>query len=74
MFDKIKKRHFRNANTTTFEIQFIDAFRTTFHKKIKPSFQYDILKQNEIVQLTCELIVNLINHEKHVRRIEIIRA
>lgn len=76
MLNKIKKRHFRNANTAILETQFIDASFAAFDKKIRPSTssQYDISERDEIVRLTCELIVDFIDHEKHVRRIEIFRT
>lgn len=75
MLDKIKKKHFRNANTAIFETQFINAFFATFNKNVKFSifFQYDISKQNKIVRLTCESIVNFIDYEKHTRKIKIFR-
>lgn len=76
MLDKARRRHFRNADTATLEAQFTDASLAASDKEIKPPAppQYDILERGEIVWLTCELIANLTNHEKHARRVETLQV
>lgn len=76
MLDKVRRKHFRNADTATFEIQFINASFAAFDKDVKPlsSLQYDISERGEIVRLTCEPIADLIDHERYIRRIKTFRA
>lgn len=76
MLDKARRRHFRTADTATLEAQFTDASLAASDKEIKPPAppQYDIPERGEIVWLTCELIANLTNHEKHARRVETLQV
>ena len=76
MLDKARKRHFRTADTATLEAQFADASLAASDEDVKPPepLQYDIPERGDIVRLTCELIADLSDHEKHTRRIETLQA
>lgn len=76
MLDKARRRHFRNADIATLEAQFTDASLAASDKEVKPPAppQYDILERGKIVRLTCKLIADLTDHEKHARRVETLRA
>ncbi len=76
MLEKARKRHFRHADTATLEAQFADSSLAASDEDVKPPapLQYDIPERGEIVQLTCEPIADLPDHEKHARRIKALRA
>ncbi len=76
MIDKARKRHFRNADTDTLEAQFTDTAISASANDVellKP-LNYNISERDVVIRLTCEPVINLTDREKHVRRIEAIKA
>lgn len=67
---------YHRSTTVILEAQFADASFAASDEDVKPPtpFQYDISECGDIVRLTCELIANLNNHEKHAQRIETLQA
>ncbi|KAL9121382.1 MAG: hypothetical protein Q9187_002066 [Circinaria calcarea] len=76
MLDKARKRYFRNADTAILEAQFADDSITAPEEDIAPAepLQYNIPERGFVVQMTCESPAAMTNHEKHVRRLEAIKA
>jgi len=76
MLDKARKRHFRNADTATIEAQFADASISAPNEDVKPvrPLKYNFPERALVVRLTCEPVADLTDHEKHIRRIEAVRA
>jgi len=76
MLDKAQKRHFQNADTATIKAQFADASILTPNKDIKPvrPLKYNFSERALVVQLTCEPVTDLTDHEKHIQRIKAVRV
>ncbi|KAL8997376.1 MAG: hypothetical protein Q9188_006340 [Gyalolechia gomerana] len=76
MLEKARKRHFRNADTATLESQFIGSTVAASGEEVKSAvpLQYDIPERSDVVRLTCEPMGDLTDHEKHIWRIEALRA
>lgn len=73
---KARKRHFRHADTAPLEAQFVGSTIAASDEDLTPPvpLQYDISERSDIVRLTHEPIVDLTDHEKHLRRIEALRT
>lgn len=76
MLEKARKRHFTNADTATLESQFTGSTVAASGEEVKSAvpLQYDIPERSDIVRLTCEPMGDLTDHEKHIWRIEALRA
>jgi len=76
MIDKARKRHFKNIDTDTLEAQFADIAISASVKDVEltRSFKYNISKQDVVIRLICEPVIDLTDREKHVRSIEIIKV
>ncbi len=76
MIDKVRKQHYRNVDTDTLEAQFADIAISTSVKDVEltRSLKYNISKQDVVIWLICESVIDLTNRKKHVRSIEIIKV
>ncbi len=76
MLEKACKRHFQNIDTNILMAQFVDLFFITLNDNVKPwaFLQYKIFEQIDIMQLICELIAKITDHEKHNQRLKTLQT
>jgi Protein of unknown function (DUF3435) len=74
--DKIRKKHFRNADTDEFNRQFEDVFIGELPKRATPSSPpvYQVEERATVVRLTCGPLVDLTADGEHTRRLTCIRT